>query len=204
MPTHHTVHISPPHSPVLKRWNDLTPLEKISELVRYAAQRNGYAITLKLLPSFQTYLNSTPRPMREVSKRINTELNATDLPRLPILLVLETTRHELNTHLHGVVIPDGIPLPKIQQVLRNGVGYVQGHQGSRQFMAKKIYKPDGWTKYITMDFRFTRRLLSLPADARLVWVSRSLTQLARVHYERLRQSRVTTANLNTGPTARVS
>lgn len=199
-----TVHISPSHSPVLKRWKDLSPTERHREIVRCAANYNGHAVSLNLSPSFQKYLRSSAEPMRQVGKRMNMELNSDGLSALPALMVLETTGSALKTHLHGVFVADETSVPKIQRIMRRAGGYIRGKSGSRQFKAKSIYQPDGWTNYISKDCRMTRRLLALAPDDRLWWVSRAMTQLARDYYECMRKGQVTTGNLNTKPAAYVS
>lgn len=181
-----TDHIPSMQLPVLKRWKDLTPQQRHREIVRAAFRHGGRAVTLNMAPAFADYLVTAANPMRLIGKRMNAELNVADLAALPILLVLEATRGDGRPHLHGVFIGNGAPHFKVQQVMRRAVGTITGRSGSRQFLAKTLYEPDGWGRYIHKDRKSTRRLLALSDDERLSWVSRPMTQFAQNDYEAVR------------------
>jgi hypothetical protein len=184
---------------VLKRWKDLTKLERHREIIRIAGSHDGKAVTLNLGQSFTQSLLRSPDPMRLVGKRMNAELNARDWSHLPVLLVLEATREHGRPHLHGVFISNGIPNTSLQSVMRQAVGRIPGRSGSRQFLAKQLYKPDGWTCYVHKDHWITRKLLSLSKDLSLTWVSHPMTQFCRQHYEVIRLGRMTPGNINAKP-----
>ena len=149
-------------------------------------------------------LVTTTNPMRQIAKRMNAALNLADLAALPVLFVLEVTRSNGRPHLHGVFISNGISISRIQKVIRQAVGYVAGHSGSRQFMSCNMYDPDGWAKYIQKDLKHTRRLLKLSNDERLTWVSRPMTQFARDQYKAVRLGRMNTSNFNAKPILQAS
>lgn len=193
------VEIYPKHSLSFRPWNKLTIKEKNRETVRRAHERHGRAVTLNLSPEFATYLLGNGAPMRQVGKRMNAELKKLDLHRLPVLLVLEATRGNRRPHLHGVLITNGVPEQVIHTAMRRAVGYVNGHSGSRQFLGRSIYEPDGWANYLLKDNRFTKRLMSLADDRRLWWVSHSMTRLVRDHYEGIRTGKLQAANNNMSP-----
>ncbi|MCB6179034.1 hypothetical protein LHP98_12955 [Rhodobacter sp. Har01] len=193
------VEISPKHSLSFSPWSKLTKTEKNREIVRLAHQNRGRAVTLNLSPDFANYLMGNEAPMRQVGKRTHAELKKLDLHRLPILLVLEATKGDRRPHLHGAFIANGVPEQAIQKAMRRAVGYVPGRSGSRQFFAKEIFAPDGWSNYLLKDKGFTQKLLSLADDRRLWWVSHSMTRLVRDHYEAVRARKLQAANNNISP-----
>lgn len=189
--------------PFLKRWKDLTPEERHREIIRCAAKHGGQAVTLNLAPAFADYLVTTTNPMRQIGKRMNSELNAAELAAFRILLVLEATRADGRPHLHGVFIANDVSRLKVQHVMRRAVGFIAGRSGSRQFMAKNIYAPDGCASYIYKDARATRRFLDLSQHEPLTWVARPMTQFAHDSYEAVRLGLTHAANVN-GPMLCVS
>jgi len=185
-------------SMIIKRWKDLNTDERHRELIRCAARHAGQTVTLNFAPDFADRFQNTAAPMRLIGKRMNAAFKKADLVALPVMLVLEATRDDGRPHLHGVFIGNGLSKQHIQQVMREAVGLVPGRRGARQFMAKNIYSPDGWTSYIYEDRKVTRKMLKLAEDERLTWVSRAMTACARDTYEAVRLGRTSTANTNAG------
>jgi hypothetical protein len=183
---------------IIKRWKDLNTDERYRELIRCAARQDGQAVTLNFAPDFADRIQHAAAPMRLIGKRMNAALTKADLAALPVLLVLEATRADGRPHVHGVFISNGLEKQRIQQVMREAVGFVSGRRGARQFMAKTIYDPDGWTSYIYEDCKVTRKMLKLAKDERLTWVSRAMTACARDSYEAIRLGHIGTANINAG------
>ena len=130
---------------------------------------------------------------------LNRELVSRSLHNLPILLVLETSRKEKRPHIHGVYIAGEVNPVLVGEAMRKAVGKVPTRTGSRQCCQKDIFNADGWCKYITMDHRFTRRLLHLDADARLWWISHSLFRGTKVYHAAARAEAI--ANFDHQPPA---
>lgn len=198
MATKRSVTISHGYSPTLPPWRKLPYWQKVQEIIRYAQKQNGQAVTVNMSPEFQARVLRCGDPKRVIAKRMNEELSKLDLQKLPILLILETTR-EGRPHLHGVIIQDGIPTIAIQKALRRAVGYVAGYGGARQFDSRDIYHANGWSNYITTDLRRTKKDLSVRDESDLVWKSHSITERTREHYEALRLMKATPANANQAP-----
>jgi hypothetical protein len=193
------VEISPRHTPSLQPWVKLRPELKRREIVRFAHEHRGRAVSLNLSPPFAAYLFGNGKPMRNVGKRMHAELKKLDLNRLPILLVLEATKDGKRPHLHGVFIPNGVHDRTIQIAMRKAVGFVPGKSGSRQFHAKFLFNPDGWSNYLKKHTRFTRKLMSLADDQSLWWTSHSMTQAVRDNYEAVRLGKHAPANTSLPP-----
>jgi hypothetical protein len=179
-------------------WHKLTKAQKHCEIVRYARNQRGSAITLNLGADFESYLASTQNPMRSVAKRMNAELRKNDLRHLPVLLVLEATKESQRLHLHGVYIGNGYSKQQLQQAMRRAVGYIDGRQGSRQFKERLLYDADGWFRYLKKDTKRTRRIINLISDDRLCWTSQAMTQRVRDEYEAVRLGHKPVANIS-GP-----
>lgn len=145
----------------------------------YAASKGGRAVTLNFSVGFEKFILTAKDPMRAIGQRMNRELVSCGLHNLPVLLILEASPKDKRPHLHGVYIAGEVDPCLVREATRKAVGMVSSRSGARQFYHKDIFYADGWCSYITMDHRMTRRLLSLDADARLWWVSRSLLQGAR-------------------------
>lgn len=196
------VKISPKQSLVLQPWKGLSREQKRREIVRYAQVHRGHAVTLNLGPEFADYLMLKDKPMREVGKRMNAELQKKDLNHLPILMVLEATKDTSRLHLHGAYIGSGVSRSSIQRAMRRAVGFVAGRSGSRQFMAKLIYESDGWANYLGKHTKWTMRLLDLSSDDHLWWISRTMTQMVCHDYEAVRKGQKPPANFSsTRPSA---
>lgn len=192
------------HSPILRPWSKLADYQKHREIVRFAYDNRGQAVTINLSPSFEDYLTGKMKPMRQVGKRMHAELRKLDLHRLPILMVLEATRAEKRLHLHGVFIPNGEPKSSIQEAMRRAVGYVAGRTGARQFHSRLLFEPDGWTTYLSKSRRYTQKLMSLGDERSLCWVSHSMTRLVRDHHEAARTGKITAANTSLPPASTAS
>jgi hypothetical protein len=189
---------SSPDGIPMKRWKDLSFAERQSVIIHVAKDHDGKAVTLNLSSGFADYLLTVKNPMRQVGKRINAELNAADIGALRILLMLEAARDVGRLHLHGVIITMGVPLERVQHVMRKAVGYVPGRRGSRQFKAADIYAPKGWANYIQKDADATRKLIDPVGAAQLCWISRTMNQFARDCYEAYRTGGSEPANINAG------
>lgn len=194
--------ISTPFAPYLRRWQDMTLVERNREIVRCAQRHNGYAVSLNLAPAYAETLTGREKPMRNVSQRFSAEMSSLDLRELKILLMLEATKDTARPHLHGVVIPGTVSMIAIQNLFRNAVGRIQGRSGSRQFMSKKLYASDGWNGYIHKHASLTRKLLLFAQDTRLCWVSHKMTGFVRNEYETRRMALRQAANLSTGSASR--
>lgn len=190
-------HISSKHSPISKRWRDLDESEKRRTALRMASKCGGRAVTLNLSPSFEKQLKKLGRPMREVGKRMNEELNRHGIFNLPILLVLEAAKDNGRLHLHGALIPGDHSIEVIRMAMRKAVGLIAGRPGATQFHEKPIYAADGWDGYVSKQLRQTRKQLEIAIDPRLSWVSRPMTQRARAYHEDTR--RLVAANANSAP-----
>lgn len=191
-----SVTISPTQSPIYLPWEKLSTAERHREIIRHAQRHRGYAVTVNLKPEYEEYLHSQAKPMRIVSKRMNAELNRLDMRRLPVLMVLESTRPEGRLHLHGVYMESGYGKPRIQEAMRRATGYIPGRSGSRQFCSKLITAADGWDNYLRKDCRWTKRILKLASDGRLWWVSHPMTQVVPDEYEAVRLGHAPAADLN--------
>lgn len=184
----------------LTPWRCLSRAEKHREIIRYAGQNGGYALTLNFRPDFEAYLRKQVHPGRQLGKRVNRELVRKDLRDLPVLLAIEATGPEGRLHLHGVFLPRSHSRAFLHETMRSAVGRVSGRSGSRQALSKLIYGPDGWTNYIKKDSNFTRRLLSLSGDQALCWVSHAMTRVVRDEYEAVRlANRLPPANMQSKP-----
>ena len=202
-PTKRTVSISPKHSPIIKRWRDLSSQEKMRAATIAAKNLNGHAVTLNLAPDVEEDLRSHPDPIRFLQKRMHKELALAGMQGLPILMALELTRTPLpRLHLHGVFVPGEFSVKAIQQVMRKAANYIPGCSGSRQFKSKPLYHADGWSRYMTMDFGFTRKMLQIADSRDLWWISHSMTRLAKDHHGEKRLGQA--ANLSTAPSSLAS
>ena len=118
-PTQTTVSISPKHSPIMKRWRDLTGREKMRSATQVAMNHGGYTANINLAPDLAASLTSHPDPIRFLYKRMNKELSLAGMKGLPVLLALELTRTSvLRLHLHGIFVPGQFPVSAVQQVFR--------------------------------------------------------------------------------------
>lgn len=189
------------HSLTLPPWKNLTLKQRIRGVILHAAHLKGHAVTLHVSDQFAEYIRAHAEPMRQIQKRMNHELLKLNLQSLPLLLILETTDGTARPHLHGVFIPGGADVKRIQQAMRRSVGYWLHHRGSRQFKSEVIYDAPVWANYITKNFGQTRRALKLTRHEELVWVSHTITRATREHYESIRLGRVEPANLTSQPTS---
>jgi hypothetical protein len=193
--------ISRAHSLTLPPWKNLMLQERIRKVVLYADQQKGHAVTLNFSDQFAEYIRAHAEPMRQIQKRMNQEFLKLNLQSLPLLLILEVTDESARPHLHGVFIPGGTDVKRIQQAMRRSVGYVLHHRGSRQFKSEIIYDAPIWSKYITKQLRRTKRVLSVNCEKELIWISHAITSATRDHYESIRLGRVKSANLTSRPTS---
>jgi hypothetical protein len=193
------VTISRRHSPHMSPWSNLDRTEKIKEAILFAGRNGALAITLKMSERMQDLLRGQEKPIVTIRKRMNAALRAFDLHHLPLLLSLEATRPGDVLHLHGVIITNGCSLSHIQTAMRQAVGYIDGHSGSRQFFATEVSYAEGWLEYLLKDQPYTRRLLSLTSKKELWFVSQKMTQAAREDYEAKRRAQMKPANLNVSP-----
>jgi hypothetical protein len=189
------------HSLTLPPWKNITLRERIREVTIYAEKQNGHAITLNFSGRFEEYIRVHPEPMRQVQKRMNQELLKMNVQSLPLMLILEVTDEITRPHLHGVFVPGGTDLKRIQQAMRRSVGYLLHQRGSRQFKSELIYDAPIWSKYITKQLRRTKGVLSVKGESELVWISHAITHATRALYESVRLGSVAPANLTSGPTS---
>lgn len=193
--------ISRAHSLTLPPWKHLVLLERIRNVVLHAGRLKGHAVTLNFSDQFAEYIRAHSDPMRQIQKRMNQEFLKLNLQSLPLLLILEVTDETARPHLHGVFVPGGTDVKRIQQAMRRSVGYVLHHRGSRQFKSEIIYDAPIWSKYITKQLGRTKRVLSVNGESELVWISHTITRATREHYESVRLGRVTPANVTSRPTS---
>ena len=199
-PTKRSVSITQTHSPLMQRWRDLTGREKMRTATTAAMHQRGHAVTLNLAPDVEAYLRSHPDPVRFLQKRMNKELAMAGMKGLPILMALELSRTPVpRLHLHGIFVPGEFLVISIQKVMRKAANCIPGRSGSRQFKSKPLYHADGWTRYITMDFGFTRKKLQIADTRDLWWISHSMTCLAKDHHGEMRVGQA--ANLSTAPSS---
>ena len=198
-----SVQISAKHSPIQKRWRDLSSLEKLRAATRAAMAMGGHAVTVNLSPDLERILKPHPDPIRFLEKRVNKELTKAGMQGLPLLLALEATRTSTSRlHLHGLLIPENFPMHAVQAAMRKAAGFVCGRAGSRQFKAERLYDSDGWTNYIIRDFSITRKALQISVSRDLWWISHSMTKTAKAHHTSGFSSPA--ANLATSPSYRAS
>lgn len=171
-------------------------MQRHREIIRLAGSTRSYAFTLNLHPRFEALLAGKSKPMREVGKRMNANLRRIDQHNLPIMLVLEATRGKARLHLHGLYIGTADLKKPVGQAMRAAVGYITGRSGSRQFMARSVFDAEGWHCYIRKDQAWTRKFVKLSSKDDLWWVSRSMTVLARQHYEATRLGKTKPVNTN--------
>lgn len=189
------------HSLTLPPWKKLTLRDRIRETVLYAHRLEGHAVTLNFSDQFAEYVRAHAEPMRQIQKRMNQELLKLNLQSVPLLLILEVTDETTRPHLHGVFVPGGTDLKRIQQAMRRSVGYQLHHRGSRQFKSEVIYDAPIWSKYITKQLRKTMKAMSVNSAQQLVWFSHTITRATKEHYESVRLGRVQPANLISRPTS---
>lgn len=192
--TSNSVTISSACSPELRPWDRLSPSERRREIIRFAKEQGGQAVTINLGPKVQVSLLSRKEPTRFLAKRMIEQLNKLDLRRVPLMMVLEATRKVGRLHLHGVYLDRGYSREQLHLAMRRAAGLIKGRPGSRQLDARLLYDADGWLNYIEKDAKWTSRFLQ--ADAALCWVSRPMTQMAREHYEATRLGQKQAANTN--------
>lgn len=192
-------HIKRSHSPRMHPWSSLDRSEKIKEAILFAGKNGAFAITLKMPESTQKLLKAKEKPIETIRKRMNARLRSADLQHLPLVLTLEATRPGDVLHLHGVVIPRGCSLERIQTAMRSAVGYINGHSGSRQFFAKEVSNAEGWLNYLLKDQAHTRKILKLVNKKELWFVSQRMTQAVREDYEAKRLALHNPANLSAPP-----
>lgn len=169
----------------------------------FAGKNDAFAITLKMPERTQKLLKAQEKPIETLRKRMNAMLRSVDLQHLPLVLTLEATRPGDVLHLHGVIIPRGCSLERIQTAMRSAVGYIEGHSGSRQFFAKEISNAEGWLDYLLKDQAHTRKLLKLANKKELWFVSQRMTQAVREDYEARRLALHNPANFDSPPTSNV-
>lgn len=191
------------HSPCMHPWSSLDRSEKIKEAILFAGKNGALAITLKMPERTQELLKAQRKPIETIRKRMNAQLRSVDLHHLPLVLTLEATRPGDVLHLHGVIIPRGCSLERIQTAMRSAVGYIDGHSGSRQFFAKEVSNAEGWLDYLLKDQPHTRKLLKLANKKELWFVSQRMTQAVREDYEARRLALHDPANLNVPPASNV-
>jgi hypothetical protein len=163
-----------------KAWRRLNDVEKLTAHIRTAEAHGGLAFTCQLSDARHAAMLVSANPTDTITANLRREFVTEDLHELPFVMVWDWSPTTGKLHLHGVVVvPEGVNPDRIRRAFAKACGRWTGKSAARQWDAEPVYDPERWAGYAlkTRSPRARARTRELLAGARLIYVSRPLTQL---------------------------
>lgn len=175
-PTAQPASPTPPTGWSLQRptpWRKASADDKFLHSIRVAQAHGGLFWSLNLNPSQERRTAASADPVVAFRRRLQRAFQSAGLFVPPFAFVLETSPSG-RTHVHGVIIPQGLSSARLSTVLGHAGGKITGKAGSRQVGFRTLYDADGCRNYMMADAEHTRRALGAE---RLTFMSADLRRL---------------------------
>ncbi|PLK72266.1 hypothetical protein C0V73_00035 [Rhizobium sp. TH135] len=147
--------------PIRRQWCSLTPEQRLLLTFRFAAQRDGLALTLQFSKANEARLRKSDDPARALSRSLNRALKKHLGHALEYAFAFEFSPLTGKLHAHGVIIPGAHDPDQIRAALYSTTGKAESKYGQgRMVELVPISDSTGWHGYTLKDFAKTGERLA--------------------------------------------